>query len=60
MVSEAASRRAPATTTAEVNILACDKGKRNIVDNTEVEQRCKFWADPLMQKAALVIEAKRK
>lgn len=50
-------RRAP---TIEVNILVHDKGKRNIVNNAEVEQSCKFRIDPLVQKAALEIEAKRK
>lgn len=56
---EAASRRAPAAIPAEVNIPECDKGKRNIVDSMEAEQRCKFREDPLMQKLAFGIEVKR-
>lgn len=61
MDSEVASQRAPeAAAAVEVNILVCDKGKRNIVDNMEEEKRCKFRADPHVQKAYLAIEAKRK
>ena len=36
-----------------------DKGKRKIVDGMEEEQRCKFRADPLVEKATMAIEAKR-
>ena len=59
MVSKVASRREKETTTTEGNILACDKSKRKIVDNTDVEQRCKFRVDPLVEKAYLEIKAKR-
>lgn len=44
---EAASRISPPTI-AEVNISVHDKGKRNIVNNEEVEQRYKFIVDPLV------------
>ena len=30
-----------------------DKGKRNIVDNAEAEQNCKFKADPLVEKVGV-------
>jgi len=58
MVSEAASRRAAATTT-EVNIPTRDKDNIKIVDSVEAEQRCKLRVDPFLQKLALVIGAKR-
>lgn len=36
-----------------------NKGKRKIVDYMEEEQSCKFRADPLVDKVAMAIEAKR-
>jgi len=59
MVSDAASRRAPAATTLKGNIPACNICKRKIVDNAEAEQSYKFIADLLVEKEALEIEAKR-
>lgn len=59
MVSKATSRRAPIAVVTEVNIPTRNKGKRKIVDDEEAEQRCKFKVDPLVQKVALSIEAKR-
>ena len=56
MVSKETSRRAK---TIEVDILACDKGKRKIVDRLEEKQNCKFREDPLVEKEALAIEVKR-
>lgn len=38
---------------------ACDKCKRKVVDNAEVEHSCKFKADPVMMKATLEIDAMR-
>jgi len=36
-----------------------NKGKRKIVNNIKPKQGCKFRADPLVQKEALVIEEKK-
>lgn len=60
---EEASQRAPiaivAVVAVEASIPARDKGKRNIVDCMEEEQRCKFRADSLVEKSSMAIEAKR-
>lgn len=45
---EAASRRAVAAATSEVNILVHDKGKKKIVDNMEEEQSCKLCVDQIV------------
>lgn len=57
---EAASRREPKVATTEVNIPVRDKGQGKIVDNMEEEKRCKVQVDPLVHKAALEIEVKKK
>lgn len=44
----------------EVNRPVRDKGKKKIVNRMEEEKRCKFQADPLVEKETMVIEAKRK
>ena len=37
-----------------------NKGKSKVTDNAEVEQSCKFKADPLVLKASLEIEVKKR
>ena len=57
---EAKFRRAPSLAVAEGNKPTHDKGKRKVVDSTKTDQSCKFKVDPLVLKAYLEIEAKRK
>ena len=54
----ASSRALEATTAAEVNTPVRDKRKRKIVDRMEEEQSCKFWENPLVEKASMAIEVK--
>ena len=58
---EVASRRAPAVAIVaiEPSIPVCENGKRNIIYRMEEEKSCKFQADPLIEKEAIAIEAKR-
>ena len=44
----AKQREATVAVVAEVNILACNKGKREIFDRAEAEQSYKFSVDPLV------------
>lgn len=53
------SALAVAVVVAKLSILERDKGKRKIVDFMEEEQSCKFRSNPLVEKAAMAIEAKR-
>jgi len=43
----------------EASIPVLDKGKRKIVDHMEEKKSCKFQENPLVEKAAMAIEAKR-
>ena len=56
---EMASQQATPSATTEGNTPTHDECKRKVVDNIEVEQRCKFEADPLVRKVFLEIEAMR-
>jgi len=56
---EKSFKRALATTRPEVNILACDKRKRKIIESAEAKQSYSLRAYPLVKKEALSIEAKR-
>ncbi len=51
------TRTHEATTTIGNNPVL-DKGKRNIVENLEVEKSCKMLTDPIMDKSALETEVK--
>lgn len=44
---------------ANASTLVCEKGKRKIVYCMEDEKSCKFRANLLVEKAVMVIEAKR-
>lgn len=59
---EAVSRRAPtpAAVAVEASIPVHDKGKRKIVNCMEEEQSYKFQTYPLVEKASVSIEVKRK
>lgn len=42
-----------------MNIPLRDKSKRKILDHMEEEKSCKFREDPLVEKPAMAIDAKR-
>jgi len=52
---EVALQQAVPLGTIEGSKPACNKGKRNVFDNEEVEQSYKFKAYPLVMKATLAI-----
>jgi len=57
-VQVATTQEATTTKTISKNSVQ-DKGKRNIVENPEVEKSCKMKVDPLLEKEILAVEEKR-
>jgi len=53
------SQREASSVVEEGRRLACDKGKRKVVNSIETEKSYNFKADPLVLKETLEIEAKR-
>jgi len=49
----------PEETTTKGRNPVQDKGKRKIAENQEGKKRCKMKVDPILEKEALVVEAKR-
>ena len=56
----ATSQRVASSTVVEGSRPVLDRGKRKVIDSAEAEQSCKFKEDPLVLRAALDIEAKRR
>ena len=58
-ITEASAVAAVAVVATKPSIQVRNKGKRMILDLMEEEKRCKFQENPLVEKAAMAIEAKR-